>query len=185
MNMESDYTIDDAIGVISKAIERKRGEIAALEQKKRRLKKEETVAEVQGLIDYLEADVTAYLTVLADMTEDDSIIEGLDLDDDTVTECPAKYDRYIAGLSADDLENELEADEIRAEYCDQIVDMMCYDIGMAALDSKKMIKFMKEDPYALTAIGEVIFYDDYLYDSFKAMCEGSEPKKKKKKKKKD
>ncbi len=183
MDMESDYTIDDAIAVISKAIERKRGEIASLEQRKRRMKKEESISEIQGLIDYLEADVTAYLTVLADMTEDDSILEGIDLENDSIVECPAKYDKYISGLSADDLENELEADEIRAEYCDQIIDMMCYDIGQAALDSKKMIKFMLEDPYALTAIGEIIFYDDYLYDSFKAMCEDSEPKKKKKKKK--
>ena len=188
--MEEEYTIDQAIAVISRAIDRKKSEIDDLEKRIKRLKREDRIAEMQELIDYLKADTTAYITVLADMTDDDSLLEGLDLDQENVVECPVKYDQYVSGLSADDLENELEADEIRAEYCDEVVEAMCYDIGEAALKSKKMVKFLLDDPYALEALGELIFYDDYLYDTFKALAseskdKGKDGKKKKKKKKRD
>ena len=181
--MEEEYTIDQAIAVISRAIDRKKSEIDDLEKRIKRLKREDRIAEMQELIDYLKADTTAYITVLADMTDDDSLLEGLDLDQENVVECPVKYDQYVSGLSADDLENELEADAIRAEYCEDVIEELCQNIGEKALGSKKMIKFMLDDPATLEAIGELIFYDDYLYDAFKAL--GSEPKGKKKKKRKD
>ena len=183
--MEAEYTIDEAMEIISQAIERKKREIADLEKRMGRLKREDRISEMRELIDYLKADVTAYITVLADMKDDDSLLEGLDLDDTQAVECPVKYDQYISGLSADDLENELEADEVRAEYCDEIVESMCYDIGEAALKSKKMVKFLLDDPYALEALGELIFYDDYLYDTFRAIALSEKDKDKKKKKKKD
>lgn len=182
--MEDDYTIEEAIEVIEKAVERKRREVADLEKRKKRFKREDRIAEIQELIDYLNADVTAYLSVLADMKDDDSLLEGIDLENDNIVECPVKYDKYISGLNADDLENELEADEIRAEYCDEVVEMMCYSIGEKALRSKKMVKFLLDDPYALEALGELIFYDDYLYDSYKALSSDAKDKDKKKKKKK-
>lgn len=183
--MDEEYTIDQAVDILTKTVDRKKTEIAALEKRKRRLKKEESLKSAQDLIDYLNADLTAYITVIADMKEDDSMLDGLDLDDDKVVECPSAYDKYISGLSADDLENELEADAIRADYCDSIVEELCIEIGTEALECKKMVKTLLEDPYALEAIGELIFYDDYLYDSFKALVENGEGKKKKKKKKKD
>lgn len=183
--MEAEYTIDEGMEIISKAVERKKREIADLEKKIKRFKREDRINEMQELIDYLKADITAYISVLADMKDDDSLLEGLDLDADEVVECPVKYDQYINGLSADDLENELEADEVRAEYCDEVVEMMCYDIGEKALGSKKMIKFLLDDPYALEALGELIFYDDYLYDTYRAIAESPKDEKKKKKKKKD
>lgn len=65
--MEAEYTIDEAIGIISRAVERKRKEIADLEKRKRRFKREDRIAEIQELIDYLKADLTAYISVLADM----------------------------------------------------------------------------------------------------------------------
>lgn len=180
--MEQDYTLEQAVEVLNRAVERKRAEVAALEKRRRRLKKESNIAEVDSLIEYLEADITAYVTVIADMTDDDSLLEGLDLDKGTV-ECPVGYDRYISGLSEEDLDNELEADAIRADYCDQVIQDLCQTIGERALRSKKMIKFMLDDPTAAEAVGELIFYDDYLYDAFKAL--GNESKGKKKKKKKD
>ncbi len=184
IEMDDDYTIQDAVAVIEKAVERKRREISDLERRVRRYRREDRIEETQTLIDYLRADLVAYLTVLADMKNDESVLEGVDTDDSSGVECPANWDQYIAGLSADDLENELEADEIRADHCDGLVEMMCYGIGEAALRSKKMVKFMLEDPYALSAIGEMIFYDDYLYDSFRALM-ASEKKGKKKKKKRN
>lgn len=180
--MDDEYTLEQAVEVLEAAVERKRSEIADLEKRKRRLKKESSLKEAQELIDYLEADVTAYITVIADMREDDSLLEGLDLDREPV-ECPVGYDRYISGLSADDLENELEADAIRSDYCEDVIEELCLNIGERALRSKKMVKFLLEDPSAVEAVGELIFYDDYLYDAFKAM--GDEPKGKKKKKKKE
>ncbi len=180
--MEQEYTLEQAVDVLNRAVERKRSEVAALEKRRRRLRKESSIAETDSLIAYLEADVTAYITVIADMTDDDSLLEGLDLDRDTV-ECPTGYDRYISGLSEEDLENELEADAIRADYCDQVIQDLCRSIGERALKSKKMVKFLLDDPSATEAVGELIFYDDYLYDAFKAM--GDESKGKKKKKKKD
>ena len=191
MTMDEDYTIEEAVTIIRKAIERKKKEIADLEKRIKRFKREDRINEMQELIDYLKADTIAYITVLADMTDDDSLLEGLDLDTENVAECPVKYDQYISGLSADDLENELEADEVRAEYCDEVVEMMCYDIGENALKSKKMVKFLLEDPYALEALGELIFYDDYLYDMYRSVASKDEAKSKgkggkdKKKKKKD
>ena len=191
MTMDEDYTIEEAVTIIRKAIERKKKEVGDLEKRIKRFKREDRINEMQELIDYLKADTTAYITVLADMTDDDSLLEGLDLDTENVAECPVKYDQYISGLSADDLENELEADEVRAEYCDEVVEMMCYDIGENALKSKKMVKFLLEDPYALEALGELIFYDDYLYDMYRSVASKDEAKSKgkggkdKKKKKKD
>lgn len=191
MTMDEDYTIEEAVTIIRKAIERKKKEVADLEKRIKRFKREDRINEMQELIDYLKADTIAYITVLADMTDDDSLLEGLDLDTENVAECPVKYDQYISGLSADDLENELEADEVRAEYCDEVVEMMCYDIGENALKSKKMVKFLLEDPYALEALGELIFYDDYLYDMYRSVASKDEVKSKgkggkdKKKKKKD
>lgn len=191
MTMDEDYTIEEAVTIIRKAIERKKKEVADLEKRIKRFNREDRINEMQELIDYLMADTIAYITVLADMTDDDSLLEGLDLDTENVAECPVKYDQYISGLSADDLENELEADEVRAEYCDEVVEMMCYDIGENALKSKKMVKFLLEDPYALEALGELIFYDDYLYDMYRSVASKDEAKSKgkggkdKKKKKKD
>ena len=162
--MEEEYTLDQAVDVLTQTIERKRNEIAGLEKKKRRFKKESSIQPIQELIDYLNADLTAYITVVADMKEDDSMLEGLDLDNNKVVECPSMYDQYMSDLSADDLDNELEADAIRADYCDAIVQELCIDIGRDALKTKKMIKTILEDPYTLEAIGELIFYDDFLYD---------------------
>lgn len=178
--MEEEYTLDQAVDVLTQTIERKRNEIAGLEKKKRRFKKESSIQPIQELIDYLNADLTAYITVVADMKEDDSMLEGLDLDNNKVVECPSMYDQYMSELSADDLDNELEADAIRADYCDAIVQELCIDIGRDALKTKKMIKTILEDPYTLEAIGELIFYDDFLYDEYQTIMAQKKAKKKKK-----
>ncbi len=178
-----EYTLDEAASIIEKAIDRKRKEIEGLRRRGARLRKEESVRANRELVSYLEADVTAYLTVLADMRDDDSVLEGLDLDADPVP-VPEDYQCYIDGLSADDLENEMDAESIRADYCDAVVEEMCMSIGEDVLRSKKMVKALLEDPYALEQIGEVVFYDDYLYDLFKTLAEEKDDKKAKKKKKK-
>ncbi len=177
--MDTDYTIEEAVEVLRRTVDRKAVEIEELERKLRRYRNEEKREQTLELIDYLRADRTAYITVIADMTEDDSLLEGLDLDDRT-RDCPVKYDQYISGLSADDLENELDADEIRADYCDEVVELMCQGIGEEALDSKKMVKLLLEDPYACSVIGELIFYDDHLYTSFREIMERKMEKKRKK-----
>lgn len=176
-----EYSPEEAEEIIRVAVDRKATELASLRKKMARLKKEESIVQTQELIDYLEADRIAYIAVLADMTDDESLLEGVDVDSRRVVDCPTKYDCYLDGLDADDLENELEAEDIRADYCDMIIQDVCTEIGERALDSKKMVKALLEDPYALSIIGELIFYDDYLYDTYTAIMEAKAEKKKKKK----
>lgn len=183
---DEEYTVEEAVSIIDRTIERKRSEIEALRKKGNRLKNETKKQENEQLIAYLNADITAYMTVIADMKDDEALLDGLDLDADPVP-APENYSEYINGLSADDLENEQESETIRADYCDGVVEDMCTQIGEAALKSKSMIKAMLEDPYAMEQIGEIIFYDDYLYDLFRSISEekSKDKKDKKKKKKKD
>lgn len=183
---DEEYTVEEAVSIIDRTIERKRSEIEALRKKGNRLKNETKKQENEQLIAYLNADITAYMTVIADMKDDEALLDGLDLDADPVP-APENYSDYINGLTADDLENEQESETIRADYCDGVVEDMCTQIGEAALKSKSMIKAMLEDPYAMEQIGEIIFYDDYLYDLFRSISEekSKDKKDKKKKKKKD
>lgn len=181
--MDDDYTMEDAISVLNSTIRRKEIEIENLRKKLKRLTKQESINAVEELIRYLQADRTAYIAVVADMTDDDSLLEGLNTDGEPV-DCPVKYDQYLNGLNADDLENELDAEEIRADYCDEVMELMYYAIGEEALNSKKMVKFLLDDPYALSTLGELIFYDDYLYDNFRAIIDAKKEKKEKKKAKK-
>lgn len=179
-----EYTLDEAVSILEKTIERKNSEIEALKKKAPRLKNEVRIKANQAMIAYMEADVAGYKTVIADMTDDPSYSEDVDLESEPVP-VPDNYQDYIDGLSADDLENELDSESIRADYCDGIVQDMCVDIGATALSSKKMLKALLDDPFALEQIGEVIFYDDYLYDLLKSIAESDDKKGKKKKKKKD
>ena len=181
--MDDDYTIEDALAVLRTVVDRKAREVEDLEKKMRRLKNEDRRAKTQELIDYLRADRTAYSTVIADMTDDDSILEGLNLDTTNTVDCPALYDKYLDGLDADDLENELDAEEVRAEYCDEVMELMCQGIGEEALGSKKVMKLLAEDPYICSVIGEAIFNDDELYAEFRKIIEAKNAKKSKKKKK--
>lgn len=182
--MDDNYTLEDAVEVLRKTVDRKENEIAMLRKKMNRYRKEDRRAQTEELIQYLTADRTAYITVIADMTDDDALLEGLDIDTNAV-DCPVLYDQYLSGLNADDLENELDAEEVRAEYCDEVVELMCQGIGEEALCSKKVIKLLAEDPYICGLIGETIFYDDELYDQFRAIIEAKNAKKEKKKKKKE
>lgn len=180
-----EYTLDEAVSIIEKTIERKTSEIEALKKKAPRLKNVARIKANEAMIAYMEADIAGYKTVIADMTDDPSYSEDVDLDSEPVP-VPDCYQDYIDGLSADDLENELDSESIRADYCDDIVQEMCLEIGQTALGSKKMLKALLDDPFALEQIGEVIFYDDYLYDLLKTIAESDgEKSKKKKKKKKD
>lgn len=180
----SEFTFEQAVGIVNKVIGRKKAEIEAFKEKLSETSDEKESQLIQELIDYLQADLVAYIAVLADITNDDSLLEGIDLENQDVVECPIKYDEYLNSLDADSLENELDADEIRADYCDSIIHDFCTDIGEGALESKKMIKALLEDPYALSQIGEIIFYDDYLYDAYNAIVESEKSKKKNKKGKK-
>ncbi len=186
--MESEYTINEAIQIITAAIDRKRREIRDLE-KKRHLKKEDRIKDVKEFIDYTKADMTTHITILANMKDDDFLLESLNPDFKNIIECPMKYDQYIDGLSSDDLENEFEANEVRAKYCDEVVEVMCCGIGETALKSKKMMNFLLNDLYAVEVFGELIFYDDHLYEIFRALTDSDgknkDGKGKKKKKKRD
>lgn len=179
-----EYTLEEAVAILDRVVARKRAEIDDLVRRGARLRKEDRKRANEQLVAYLTADVNAYVSVIADMTDDDGLLEGIDPDGEPV-EVPEDYQDYLDSLDVDDLQDEMDADGIRADYCDGVIEAMCTDIGEAALNSKKMVKAMLDDPYALEQIGEVIFYDDYLYDLFKTLSqEGDGGKGKKKKKKK-
>lgn len=171
--------------IIISVIERKALEIEKLKKALRRYSNAERIAQTENLIAYLEADIISFKTLLADFTGDTSYIEGVDLDSTPVIECPSNYTKYLEGLPEEDYVLEIEADQFRTEYCEGVLDDMYREIGNAALDSKKMIRLMLEDPYSVSVIGELIYNDDYLYDSFRAFVLAKNYKKSKKKRKRD
>ncbi len=178
-----EYTVEEAAEIMSRTVARKRSEAAAIGRSLGRVKKASSIAEKQALLDYINADINAYVSVIADMTDDDSLLDGIDTDAEPVS-VPENYQKaYLDRLSIDDLENEQEAEEIRAEYCDAVIEDMCASIGETALSSKKMIRALLDDPYALEVLGEVIFYDDSLYECLRAIVEEGDEKLKKKDKK--
>ena len=186
-----EYTLEEAVSIIEKTIARKTSEIEALKKKAPRLKNQARIKANEALIAYMEADIAGYRTVIADMTDDPSYSEGIDLDSDPVP-TPDDYQSYIDGLGADDLENIREQ---IAEGCDAIVCMarevpvmLCFADCVPVVLVARWVKGGKlplDDPFALEQIGEVIFYDDYLYDLLKSIAESDGKKDKKKKKKKD
>lgn len=182
-NDDYEFSFEEAVDVISKAIERKKSEIETFKNKLSEEKDNDESVKIQELIDYLQADLNAYVAVLAEMTDDEELFDTVDADKEVV-ECPYKYDEYLNSLNADSLENELDADEIRAEYCDGMLCDLYTEMGERALKSKKMVKALLEDPYALSQIGDIIFNDDYLYDTFESIMAAENSKKKKKGKKK-
>ena len=177
-----DYTKDEAISIINRTIDRKTGEIEAFTKKLPRLRNKERIEATKELISFLQADVDSYKLVLADMTGDPSRAEGVDPDAEPA-QTPSSYNDYIEGLDKEALDDELAAESIRADYCDAVLRDICIGIGEGALESKKMIRAMLDDPFALEQIGQVIFSDEYLHDLFKSIVAETAKKKKKKKKK--
>ncbi|MBR2254833.1 MAG: hypothetical protein IJ856_03305 [Candidatus Methanomethylophilaceae archaeon] len=176
--MDDDYTVDEAISVIEKAIDRKKKDIAQYEKRRNRMRKPERKADMEEMIKYLTADMNSYLSVLADMKDDESLIEGIDLDAEEL-DCPKDYDAYMASLDADALENELDADQVRTDYCEAVLDEICYVVGYQALKSKRMVKVLRKNEDIVQMIGEAIYSDEDLYAE---LCDilASKPKKKKK-----
>ena len=63
---------------------------------------------------------------------------------------------------------------------------LCYQLFVFLFIDRASLslKFLLDDPYALEALGELIFYDDYLYDMYKTVASEAKDKSKGKKKKK-
>lgn len=173
----------DIVETLTAVVERKTNEILQLEKALKRYKNADRIAQTKNLIAYLAADVASYRTVLADVTGDESYLEGLDLDSSDEVECPCNYAKYLEGLSEEEFAIENVADTLRTEHCEEVLDSMYREIGETALNSKKMIRFLLDDPYSVSVVGELIYNDDYLYDAFRAMVQAKKDKKSKKKRK--
>ena len=169
------------VETLTAVVERKNEEVLKLEKALKRYSNAERIAQTEALIEYIRADVVSYQTVIADVTGDDSVLGGVDLDSVSQVECPGNYSKYLEGLTEEEFALENEADRLRTEHCEAVLEDMYREIGVTALESKKMIRFMLEDPYSVSAVGELIFNDDYLYDGFKAMVQAKKDKKSKKK----
>ena len=175
---------EDAIKTITAVIDRKKNELVELDKKKSRVRKAEKLEGIDKLIAYINADIASYIAVLADMKDDESLLEGIDLEDLDEVDRPECYDRYMKALGEEAIELDEKASEIRADHCDMVMETIGQEMGESALKSSKMIKIMLDDPYMLSVIGETIFYDDKLYEEFSKIFDMEEPDKKKGKSKK-
>ncbi len=175
---------EDAIKTITAVIDRKKNELIELDKKKSRVRKAEKLEGIDKLIAYINADIASYIAVLADMKDDESLLEGIDLEDLDEVDRPECYDRYMKTLGEEAAELDEKASEIRADHCDMVMETIGQEMGEKALKSGKMIKIMLDDPYMLSVIGETIFYDDKLYEEFSKLFDMEEPDKKKGKSKK-
>ncbi|MBO4348531.1 MAG: hypothetical protein IKM91_09180 [Candidatus Methanomethylophilaceae archaeon] len=175
---------EDAIKTITAVIDRKKNELVELDKKKSRVRKAEKLEGIDKLIAYINADIASYIAVLADMKDDESLLEGIDLEDLDEVDRPECYDRYMKTLGEEAAELDEKASEIRADHCDMVMETIGQEMGEKALKSGKMIKIMLDDPYMLSVIGETIFYDDKLYEEFSKLFDMEEPDKKKGKSKK-
>ena len=175
---------EDAIKTITAVIDRKKNELVELDKKKSRVRKAEKLEGIDKLIAYINADIASYIAVLADMKDDESLLEGIDLEDLDEVDRPECYDRYMKTLGEEAAELDEKASEIRADHCDMVMETIGQEMGEKALKSGKMIKIMLDDPYMLSVIGETIFYDDKLYEEFSKIFDMEEPEKKKGKSKK-
>ncbi len=175
---------EDAIKTITAVIDRKKNELVELDKKKSRVRKAEKLEGIDKLIAYINADIASYIAVLADMKDDESLLEGIDLEDLAEVDRPECYDRYMKTLGEEAVELDEKASEIRADHCDMVMETIGQEMGEKALKSGKMIKIMLDDPYMLSVIGETIFYDDKLYEEFSKLFDMEEPDKKKGKSKK-
>jgi hypothetical protein len=175
---------EDAIKTITAVIDRKKNELVELDKKKSRVRKAEKLEGIDKLIAYINADIASYIAVLADMKDDESLLEGIDLEDLDEVDRPECYDRYMKTLGEEAVELDEKASEIRADHCDMVMETIGQEMGEKALKSGKMIKIMLDDPYMLSVIGETIFYDDKLYEEFSKLFDMEEPDKKKGKSKK-
>lgn len=175
---------EDAIKTITAVIDRKKNELVELNKKKSRVRNAEKLEGIDKLIAYINADIASYIAVLADMKDDESLLEGIDLEDLDEVDRPECYDRYMKTLGEEAAELDEKASEIRADHCDMVMETIGQEMGEKALKSGKMIKIMLDDPYMLSVIGETIFYDDKLYEEFSKLFDMEEPDKKKGKSKK-
>ena len=173
------YGAEESEKILRAVIEYKKNEIAGLEKAKAKYRKKERIEHADALISYIRADMVAYITVLADMTGDSSLLDGVDTDGPDEIECPEDYSDYLKTVGKEEADLEAKADGIRTDYCNRILEMNYQSIGVQALLSPEMMEYIFQDPYILSVIGDTIFNDDELYEKF---CCVMEPKKKGKKK---
>ncbi len=179
-----EYTVEEAIAILESAVARKQSEIQDYSKRLKRYKNAAKKQNTEALCAFLGQGVAAYRTLLNDITGEESYLEGIEFDQE-LADSYEDPQEYLDALSADDLENEMEAETIRSEYCEMKLAEISVEIGTNALRSKKMIKVLRDDPYALEVIGDMILNDDYLFDLFVTIQENEENKSKKKKKKRD
>ena len=137
---------EDAIKTITAVIDRKKNELVELDKKKSRVRKAEKLEGIDKLIAYINADIASYIAVLADMKDDESLLEGIDLEDLDEVDRPECYDRYMKTLGEEAAELDEKASEIRADHCDMVMETIGQEMGEKALKSGKMIKIMLDDP---------------------------------------
>jgi hypothetical protein len=138
------------------------------------------------LINYLNQDISSYITVLNGITGEDEGLEKPEFDEAQANEydLTGDFTKYLDELSPNDLESEYEADDIRCEYFEELMDLLSFEVGIDILGSKKIIKALAKNDTAVMAIGEIIINNDELYELYEKISSEETKNKKKKKKSK-
>ena len=173
---EDDQYLENAIKTMRAVIKRKTAEVEEL------ISNEENA----DLINYLNQDISSYITVLNGITGEDEGLEKPEFDEVRANEydLTGDFTKYLDELSPDDLECEYEADDIRCEYFEELMDLLSFEVGIDVLKSKKIIKALSKNDAAVMAIGEIIINNDELYELYEKISSEEAKKKKKKKKSK-
>lgn len=172
-NDEATKLFEESMRVIHRVVERKIQEI----------EKYRSIEGMEKLVEYLERDVKSYRAVLSDMGGEE-YDPNMDNDDPLGKELRMSglFREYMDSLQIDDLEDELAADGFRCDYYEDIMDVVSFEVGMSVLASKKMIKALRMNEYAVMAIGDLIMRDETLSQLFDDIVTNAQKTRVKKKK---
>jgi hypothetical protein len=168
--------LNNAIDTINEVVNRKIREIESLEVK----------GNEEKLINYLKLDISSYINVLNDISDTENILEKMEFDEEMADEFEVSggFQNYLDNLSSYDLKKENEADDLRNEYYEELVDNLSFEIGLDVIQNKKMLKAILKNDLAIMALGDIVMSDEGLYEMYEKNCSKIDKPKKKKKKSK-
>ena len=168
--------LNNAIDTINEVINRKIREIVFFEAE----------GSKERLINYLKLDISSYINVLNDISDMGHNLEKMEFDEEMADEfeVSGEFQNYLDNLSAYDLDKENEADELRKEYYEELVDNLSFEIGLDVIQNKKMLKALLKNDLTIMALGDIVLGDENLYEMYEKNCSKVDKPKKKKKKSK-
>ncbi len=161
---DSNGIFEESIMIMERVIERKTQEI----------ERYRSMEGMEKLVEYLENDIKSYKAVLSDMGKKEYCYSA-DNDDPLGRDLwvSGQFREYMDSLQGEDLEDELAADGFRCDYYEDVMDAISFEVGVTVLTNRKMIKALRNNEYALMAIGDLIMRDETLLELFDEMTSKS------------